>query len=104
MKFTITLYIYIQVKLLKLSETALNIRHGHQLPFRLYGAIIGAKLSGVKQLEDRAELILEQMKEYEERSPMGSPHSSINKVMFATALDPEVLKRTEDLNLNKIFL
>eukprot|EP00090_Calanus_glacialis_P024070 TRINITY_DN37370_c0_g1_i1.p1 TRINITY_DN37370_c0_g1~~TRINITY_DN37370_c0_g1_i1.p1 ORF type:complete len:289 (+),score=65.53 TRINITY_DN37370_c0_g1_i1:94-867(+) len=82
-------------KVLMLSDTALNIRHGHQLPFRLYGAIIGAKLSGEKRLEDRAGLLLEQMKEYETNSPMGSPHSSINKVMFATALDPGVLSRTD---------
>ena len=46
-------------------------------------------------MEDRAGLLLEQMKEYETNSPMGSPHSSINKVMFATALDPGVLSRTD---------
>ena len=84
-----------QEKLSKLSNTALNIRHGEQLPFRLYGAIIGAKLSGDKKLLDKADIVLDQMKESEMNSPLGSPHSTINKVMFATALDPGVLSRRE---------
>ena len=78
-----------------MAKAALNVAHGYELPFRLYGAVIGAKISGIKELEEKADMILEEMKKHEQESPIGSPHSTINKVMFATALDPGVLRKRE---------
>ena len=83
-------------RLKQLATNALDIRHGRQLPFRLYGAIIGGKLSGDSNIISMAEKALDEMTEYEMKTKIGSPHSTINKVMFATALDPYAFKRQED--------
>lgn len=78
-----------------MAKAALNVEHAYELPFRSYGAVIGAKISGIKALEKNIEMILEEMKKYELECPIGSRHSTINKVMYATALDPGVLRKRE---------
>ena len=89
-------------RLKQLASTALDIRHGRQLPFRLYGAIIGGKLSDDSNVIALAEKSLNSMTEYEMKSKIGSPHSTINKVMFATALDPYAFKKLDDENVLSI--
>merc|ERR1712150_120093 len=89
-------------RLKQLASTALDIRHGRQLPFRLYGAIIGGKLSEDSNVIALAEKSLNSMTEYEMKSKIGSPHSTINKVMFATALDPCAFKKLDDENVLSI--
>eukprot|EP00756_Hemistasia_phaeocysticola_P005604 Hpha_TRINITY_DN13420_c0_g1::TRINITY_DN13420_c0_g1_i1::g.131017::m.131017 len=74
----------------RLIDRALDVSH-MSLPFRLYGAIIGGKLSGRPALAQRAERLLQSdaVRGVELGSRFGrSPHSGINKVMFATALAP----------------
>ena len=68
----------------------------------MYGAIIGGKLSGDPSIVELAEKALSGMTETERNTKVGSPHSTINKVMFATALDPYALKRREDEHLLKV--
>ena len=80
-------------QLKKLASMALDVRHGRQLPFRLYGAIIGGKLSMDSNIIALANKSLDHMKEYEMSTKIGSPHSTINKVMYATALDPYALQK-----------
>jgi len=63
------------------------------LPFRLYGAIIGGKLSGDQTVVQMAAKALDKMREIEMKSGMGDSLASINKVMFATALDPWAFQR-----------
>ena len=86
-------------KLKQLAPMALDVRHGRQLPFRLYGAIIGGKLSMDSTIIALAEKSLDSMTEYEMNTTVGSPHSTINKVMFATALDPYAFQRQNDENI-----
>ena len=83
-------------QLKKLASMALDIRHGRQLPFRLYGAIIGGKLSMDSNIVALANKSLDHMKEYEMNNKIGSPHSTINKIMFATAFDPFAFKKYSD--------
>ena len=89
-------------RLKKLAPNALDVRHGRQLPFRLYGAIIGGKLSKDPNIITQSESCLEAMIEYEMKTKIGSPHSTINKVMFATALDPYALMIRDDEEILKV--
>ena len=86
-------------KLKQLAPMALDVRHGRQLPFRLYGAIIGGKLSRDSTIMALAEKSLDSMTEYEMNTKIGSPHSTINKVMFATALDPYAFQKQDNENI-----
>jgi hypothetical protein len=82
--------------MLPLTPLALSPQH-FALPFRLYGAIIGAKLA--PQLTPRAaeaaamaNWLLAKAASKEEAREIGrSPHSCINRIMFAVALEPSVL-------------
>ena len=89
-------------RLRQLASNALDVRHGRQLPFRLYGAIIGGKLSKDPSIITQSESCLESMIEYEMKTKIGSPHSTINKVMFATALDPYALMIRDDEEILKV--
>eukprot|EP01062_Namystynia_karyoxenos_P003069 TRINITY_DN11081_c0_g1_i3.p1 TRINITY_DN11081_c0_g1~~TRINITY_DN11081_c0_g1_i3.p1 ORF type:complete len:362 (+),score=97.10 TRINITY_DN11081_c0_g1_i3:81-1166(+) len=73
------------------AASAMSQRH-LSLPFRLYGAVIGARLSRDAEVAARAEEALAALVDREERQPVGAPHSGINKVMLATALDPWALE------------
>ena len=86
----------------RLASMALDVRHGRQLPFRLYGAIIGGKLSKDPSIIALANKSLDQMRKYEMNTKIGSPHSTINKVMFATALDPLALQIHHDDSIFEI--
>lgn len=78
----------------KLAPAALDVRHGRALPFRLYGGILGAKLSGDAEVARLAETALKEMVDQEMSTRCGQePHSAINKVMFCTALDPWAFQR-----------
>eukprot|EP00747_Dinoflagellata_sp_TGD_P194453 gnl/TRDRNA2_/TRDRNA2_61865_c1_seq1.p1 gnl/TRDRNA2_/TRDRNA2_61865_c1~~gnl/TRDRNA2_/TRDRNA2_61865_c1_seq1.p1 ORF type:complete len:133 (-),score=21.90 gnl/TRDRNA2_/TRDRNA2_61865_c1_seq1:161-517(-) len=84
------------------AGSALNPRH-FALPFRLYGGILGARLSGEAQLAASAEALLARRLPEEEKTRCGEEeHSAINKVMFASALLPEALARFPDEELIKI--
>ena len=65
------------------------------LPFRLYGAIIGAKLPRDPTLENLADNVLNRVAPTQLKQAYG-PHSAINKVMFAAALDPLGFQRLPD--------
>ena len=87
-------------QLRKLSNNALDIRH-LGLPFRLYGALIGALVvpSNVAQ-EDKAQQVLQACVTYQldimKKKPTSEEHGAINRVMLATALlAPGVLKRRD---------
>eukprot|EP00397_Hematodinium_sp_SG-2012_P039452 GEMP01043075.1.p1 GENE.GEMP01043075.1~~GEMP01043075.1.p1 ORF type:complete len:345 (+),score=93.06 GEMP01043075.1:180-1214(+) len=84
----------------RMVHDILNPRHdAGDLAFRLYGAIIGAKLSKDSQVISVADAALDAVMEVEKRRPLGGPHSCINKVMFATALDPLAFERLADENV-----
>ena len=81
-----------------LLDEVLDVRSGMELPFRLYGALIGAKLSRDTALASRAETLLrsDAVAGVELGHRCGErEHSGINKVMFATALDPLALEPLE---------
>ena len=62
------------------------------LPFRLYGALLGAQLSHAPILVEAAALIFDRISEEEAALPLGArPHSGINKAALAIALDPLAL-------------
>lgn len=82
----------------------LDVESGMQLPFRLYGALLGARLlqeessappggrgTDAGALAERALAVVTRV-EMEETE---SPHSSINKCMLAGALDPLAFARWE---------
>ena len=77
----------------RLLPEAFDPTFGMQLPFRLYGGIIGGKILGVSGSQE----ILEQVKAIEMSTKCGDlEHSGINKVMFASALDPGAFLRSRD--------
>lgn len=89
--------------LVPVASHALEVRAGMQQPYRLYYALIGAKLSKNPNLLKYAKIVLDRVTEIELHTPRGTAHSAINKVMFASALDPLALARRPDerlLNLN----
>jgi hypothetical protein len=87
----------IRDRLRALAPTALDLTTGMALPFRLYGALLGAQLvPGSPGLKDAAERVLASgVVEYEMGVPVGGEegHSCINKVMLASALDPLAFAR-----------
>lgn len=84
------------------AESAMDVGAHYSLPFRLYGTLIGGQLSGDARVADLARATLQQVSEFERKNVVGrSPHSTINKVMFATALDPYAMSKwPEDSTLN----
>ena len=87
-------------QLRKLANNALDLRH-LGLPFRLYGALIGALVvpSNVAQ-EDKAQQVLQACVKYQldimKKKPTSEEYGVINRVMLATALlAPGVLKRRD---------
>jgi len=81
-------------RLLSISDSALDIRH-FVLPFRLYGALLGAQLSGDNDLERKAtSLIFSKLLDKEPSRNQG--HSSINAVMYATLFYPGAFRRKAD--------
>ncbi len=79
----------------RVEDAALNIEHGMELPFRLYGAILGAKLSRVTRLVEKANDILEQVLLLLQRKDLVAidEHSAINKVMLVSALEPWAFRK-----------
>lgn len=80
----------------------LDVESGMQLPFRLYGALLGARLlrdgtppggrgTDARALAERALDVVTEM----ELGDHESPHSSINRCMLAAALDPLAFARWE---------
>lgn len=77
----------------RLLPEAFDPHLGMQLPFRLYGGIIGGKLMHVQGSAE----VLEQVKAIEMSTQCGEmEHSAINKVMFASALDPLAFTKLPD--------
>ncbi len=82
----------------------LDVESNMQLPFRLYGALLGARLLGsggappggrgtdARALAERALPVATDM----ELRDTGSVHSTINKCMLAAALDPLAFARWTD--------
>lgn len=78
------------------AGSALHLRH-LALPFRFYGALLGARLSEDPALEEQAQQMLEIAVQQEMSSKFGeSEHSCINKVMLASALLPGAFRRRPD--------
>jgi len=81
------------------GSEALDVRSGMQLPFRLYGGLMGAILlrdeEGFDELAKHAARVAWEIGlEYEGNVPAGSSeHTAINKVMLAAALDPWAWER-----------
>ena len=86
-----------------LAPIALDVQSGMMLPFRLYGALLGARLlpsslttTGGEDIKDLAERIVDAVTPIELRAALAeTPHSAINKVMLATALDPLAFSRLD---------
>jgi hypothetical protein len=72
-----------QSALKPLSSRALHASH-MSLPFRLYGAMIGARIAGWESAKVSA--LEEQAVAYEARVASREDHSSINRVMLAMCL------------------
>uniref|UniRef100_A0A0G4ICY5 Uncharacterized protein n=1 Tax=Chromera velia CCMP2878 TaxID=1169474 RepID=A0A0G4ICY5_9ALVE len=87
-------------QLLQRGDAALSERHAG-LPFRLYGALIGCRLSGTRgaDLQRRASSLLSKDGLLSQVDRSEDPESGlwgINKVMRAVALDPSAMRRRED--------
>ena len=88
-------------RLRALAPHALDLTTGMGLPFRFYGALLGAQLVPDRSLGlgGLAQQILDsaQIVEYELSTPVGGEagHSCINKVMLASALDPLAFARVD---------
>lgn len=82
-------------KLVLISDQELNFEQGMQLPFRLFGAVLGAELSGIPMLEKRAEKILLVLKG-KFFDPKNDEHSSINAVMLASCINPLAFKKRSE--------
>jgi hypothetical protein len=78
----------------------LDVESGMSLPFRLYGALTGARLlrdgappggrgTDARALAERALPVVTEL----EMQDTESPHSSINRCMLAAALDPLAFAR-----------
>ena len=82
------------------TAVCLDVEDGMRLPFRLYGALVGARLATGRDaaaLQRHASKLLKQVNELERKVPFGgAEHSGINKVMMATALDPWAFARLPD--------
>jgi hypothetical protein len=82
-----------------MAPIALDVESGMRLPFRMYGAFLGAQLVPDKSLglAEMVEHILNSTRivEHELNTPVGGDegHSCINKVMLASALDPLAFMR-----------
>ncbi len=63
-------------------------RGDKDLNFRLYGALFGMQLYDKQDLDQYAEYAVRQFLEEMDREVGDSAHSTINKVMFATAINP----------------
>lgn len=86
-------------RLRRMAPIALDVESGMRLPFRLYGALLGAQLVPDKSLglAEMVERILNttNIVEHELNTHVGGDegHSCINKVMLASALDPLAFTR-----------
>jgi hypothetical protein len=80
----------VRTRLHRLAPTALDISRGMQLPFRLYGALLGAQLASDSSLLAMAEEVLNSphVVDMTVRAPVEEELACINKVMLASALDP----------------
>jgi len=79
----------------KVSGRAINMCH-FSLPFRLYGALLGAQLGGPSSAREAAAAVelLKRCQVKEMATKCGqTEHSGINKVMFASALLPTAFRR-----------
>lgn len=75
-----------------------------ELNFRLYGALIGAQLTGDSSLREMGKSIALSYLDKELRiSATDSTHFAINKVMLATALNPEALRRLSEDEPKLVF-
>jgi hypothetical protein len=79
-------------ELILISDQELDFEQGMRLPFRLFGAVLGAKLSGVPVLAKGAEEIVTALVE-KEFDPTDDEHSSINSVMLASCINPLAFKK-----------
>jgi hypothetical protein len=71
-------------------------RGDKDLNFRLYGALFGMQLYEKQDLNRYSERAVRQFLSVEMDREVGdSAHSTINKVMFATAVNPMGYKRTD---------
>lgn len=92
----------IRERLRLLAPIAMDVSTGMQLPFRLYGALLGAQMvpDASLGLAEVAEQILSSTRivEHELGTSVGGAegHSCINKVMLASALDPLAFRRIAD--------
>ncbi|CAM9119303.1 unnamed protein product [Phaeothamnion confervicola] len=75
------------------AGVVLDPRLGMQLPFRLYGALLGARLSGSSAIADSAWRVAVDVMPVTLAQPPTSPHASINKVMLTAVLDPLAFAR-----------
>jgi hypothetical protein len=86
-------------RLRRMAPIALDVESGRRLPFRMYGAFLGAQLVPDKSLglAEMVEHILNSTRivehELNTRIGGGGEHSCINKVMLASALDPLAFMR-----------
>jgi hypothetical protein len=79
--------------LAQLQSSALHPSH-LSLPFRLYGAMIGSKVSGIGN--HRLDDLIQRSLQYEEQVAGNEEHSTINRVMLAMCLlSPGVLGRRD---------
>ncbi|KAF4708008.1 hypothetical protein FOZ62_024627 [Perkinsus olseni] len=84
--------------LVEMAPYAIDRRYAKSLPFRLYGALLGARISGVPSIVDACSDLIERLIPVEMSVGCGEvEHSAINKVMLAAALCPgEWTKREDD--------
>ncbi|KAF4666116.1 hypothetical protein FOL47_004275, partial [Perkinsus chesapeaki] len=84
--------------LIRAAPMALSPRHASSLPFRLYGGLLGAQLSGDHDIVRTSKHTLENLMPFEMATNCGdTDHSAIDKVMFAAALCPtEWMRKDSD--------
>ncbi|KAF4747447.1 hypothetical protein FOZ63_028520 [Perkinsus olseni] len=84
--------------LVEMAPYAIDRHYAKSLPFRLYGALLGARISGVPSIVDACSDFIERLIPVEMSVGCGEvEHSAINKVMLAAALCPgEWTKREDD--------